>query len=190
MSKINWALDPVHSEIIFKIKHLMITTVSGQFKKFNVDAETSTDDFNSATKIAFTADVDSISTNDNQRDGHLKSADFFDAEQFPQITFSGNKYEGNGDAGKITGELTMHGVTKPITLDVEFGGIVKDPYGQTKAGFTVTGKLSRKEFGLSWGAVTETGNVLLGDEVKINAEIQLIKKADQLADQKQGAATA
>ena len=189
MSKINWALDPSHSEIIFKIKHLMITTVSGQFKKFNVEAETSSDDFNSATKISFTADVDSVSTNDNQRDGHLKSADFFDAEKFPQLTFTGKKYEGDGDEGKITGDLTMHGVTKPITLNVEFGGIVKDPYGQTKAGFTVTGKLSRKEFGLSWGAVTEAGNVLLGDEVKINAEIQLIKKADQVVDEKQLAET-
>ncbi|MEO7120929.1 MAG: YceI family protein [Ginsengibacter sp.] len=185
MSNINWALDPSHSEIIFKIKHLMITTVSGQFKKFNVEVETAGDDFNSATKIAFTADVDSVSTNDNQRDGHLKSADFFDAEKFPQLTFISNKYEADGNDGKVTGELTMHGVTKPITLNVEFGGIVKDLYGQTKAGFTIAGKLSRKEFDLTWGAVTEAGNVLLGDEVKIQAEIQLIKKADQLVDEKQ-----
>jgi polyisoprenoid-binding protein YceI len=169
MSNIKWVLDPMHSEIVFKIKHLMITTISGQFKKFNVEAETSTDDFNSATNIAFTADVDSISTNDNQRDGHLKSADFFDIEKYPQIAFAAKKYEADSD-GKITGELTMHGVTK--------------------AGLTVTGKISRKEFDLSWGAVTEAGNVILGDEVKINAEIQLIKKAAQLIDEKELAETA
>jgi polyisoprenoid-binding protein YceI len=189
MSNIKWVLDPMHSEIVFKIKHLMITTISGQFKKFNVEAETSTDDFNSATNIAFTADVDSISTNDNQRDGHLKSADFFDIEKYPQIAFAAKKYEADSD-GKITGELTMHGVTKPVTLTVDFGGIVKDHYGQTKAGLTVTGKISRKEFDLSWGAVTEAGNVILGDEVKINAEIQLIKKAAQLIDEKELAETA
>jgi len=185
MANIKWALDPIHSEVVFKIKHLMISTVTGQFKKFNVVAETGTDDFNTAKNIEFTADVDSVDTNNEQRDGHLKSADFFNAEEYPQIKFTGEKYEVNDGEGTISGELTMHGTTKPVTLKVEFGGVVKDPYGQTKAGFTVTGKISRKEFGLSWGAVTETGNVVLGDEVKINAEIQLVKQVEAVVEEEQ-----
>lgn len=178
MSNIKWSLDPTHSEITFKVKHLMISTVTGHFKSIDASAETEGDDFNSATKIEFTADINSIDTNNEQRNGHLKSADFFDAEKYPQLKFSAEKFEVAGDEGTITGEITMHGVTKPITLQVEFGGIVQDPYGQTKAGFTVTGKINRKEFGLSWGGVTETGGVVLGDEVKINAEIQLVKQVN------------
>lgn len=177
MSLTKWSLDPTHSEINFKIKHLMISTVTGQFKKFNLVGETETDDFNTAKKIEFTADIDSIDTNNEQRDAHLKSADFFNAEQHAQIFFSGTKYEGEGEDGKLHGNLTIAGITQPITLNVEFGGIAVDPYGQTKAGFTVTGKISRKEFGITYGAVTETGGVLLGDEIKINAEIQLVKQA-------------
>lgn len=179
MSNIKWALDPTHSEVTFKVKHLMISTVTGHFKNFNLLAETTSDDFNSVNKIEFTADIDSISTNNEQRDGHLKSADFFDAEKYPQLKFSSTNYKSDGDEGKINGELTMHGVTKPVTLNVEFGGIVKDPYGQTKAGFTVTGKINRKDFDLSWGAVTETGSIVLSDEVKINAEIQLVKQVKE-----------
>ena len=185
MTNIKWALDPVHSEIDFKIKHLMISTVTGHFNKFNLVAETETDDFNTAKKVEFTADVSSIDTKHEQRNGHLLSADFFDVEKYPELKFIGKSYKIEDGEGKITGELTMHGITKPITLNVEFGGVVQDPYGQTKAGFTVTGKLSRKEFGLSWGAVSETGNVLLSDEVKINAEIQLIKQQAQPVEEKE-----
>lgn len=187
MSNIKWVLDPMHSEVTFKVKHLMISTVTGQFKTFNLVAETENDDFNTAKKIEFTADVDSIDTNSEQRNGHLKSPDFFDVEKYPQLKFTGKKYDADGDEGKITGELTMHGVSKPVTLNVEFGGIVTDPYGQTKAGFTVSGKINRKDFGLSWGAVTETGNVLLADEVKINAEIQLVKKVEAAVEEEQAA---
>jgi len=175
MSLIKWSIDPTHSEIAFKVKHLMISTVTGQFKKFSLVGETETDDFNTARKIEFTADIDSIDTNNEQRDAHLKSADFFNGERHPQITFSGTKYEDKED-GKLYGDLTIAGVTRPVTLNVEFGGIATDPYGQTKAGFTVAGKISRKEFGITYGAVTETGGVLLGDEIKINAEIQLVKQ--------------
>ncbi len=176
MSLTKWSIDPTHSDVSFKVKHLMISTVTGHFNKFNLVGETETDDFNTAKKIEFTADIDSIDTNNEQRDAHLKSADFFNAEQHPQIVFSGTKYDANGEEGKLYGSLTIAGVTKPITLNVEFGGIVVDPYGQIKAGFTVTGKISRKEFGLTYSAVTETGSVLLGDEIKINAEIQLVKQ--------------
>lgn len=185
MANTKWALDPIHSEIDFKIKHLMISTVTGQFKKFDLVAETVTDDFSTAKKIEFTADVDSIDTNNEQRNVHLKSADFFNVEQYPQLKFTGKKYDVNDGEGTISGELTMHGVTRPVTLHVEFGGVVKDPYGQTKAGFTVSGKISRKEFGLSWGTVTETGNVVLSDEVKINAEIQLVKQVEELVEEEQ-----
>jgi len=179
MSNIKWALDPTHSEITFKVKHLMISTVTGHFKKFTLNAETETDDFDTAKNIEFTADIDSIDTNNEQRDGHLKSADFFNAEKYPQLKFSGKKYEANGDEGKLHGDLTIVGITHPIILNVEFGGTVVDPYGQTKSGFTVTGKISRKEFGITWGTVSEAGNVLLSDEIKINAEIQLVKQVVQ-----------
>ena len=173
-----WKIDPAHSEIQFKVKHLMITTVTGYFKKFDLIVETQTDDFTTAKKIEFTADISSINTNNEQRDTHLKSADFFDAEQHSQLRFVGTKYHANGDEAKLLGDLTIRGVTKPVTMNVDFGGIVVDPYGQTKAGFSVDGKISRKEFGLTWNAVTEAGSVVVSDELKIHAEIQLIKQAE------------
>lgn len=176
MEKITWKIDPVHSEVIFKVKHLMITTVTGQFKTFDLEVETDGDDFTKAGKIAFTADINSISTNNEQRDAHLKSADFFDAENHPQLKFEGKSLTKNGDDYKLEGDLTIRGNTKTITLDVEFGGIVVDPYGQTKAGFTVNGKISRKAFGLMWDAVTEAGQVVVSDEIKIHTEIQLVKQ--------------
>lgn len=179
MSTIKWKLDPTHSEITFKVKHLMISTVTGQFKNFSLEGETETNDFNTTKKVEFTADVNSIDTNNEQRDEHLKSADFFKAEEHPQIKFSGKKYEANGNEGKLFGDLTIAGTTKPVTLNVDFGGIVVDPYGQTKAGFTVTGKISRKEFGLTWNAVTEAGNVVVSDDIKINAEVQLVKQQQE-----------
>lgn len=174
---IQWKIDPAHSEVQFKVKHLMITTVTGYFKQFNLEVETGSDDFTTAKKIEFTADVNSIDTNNAQRDTHLKSADFFNAEEHSQLRFVGNKYEANGDEAKLHGELTIRGITKPITVNAEFGGIVVDPYGQTKAGFTVTGKISRKEFGLTWNAVTEAGSVVVSDEIKLHAEIQVVKQA-------------
>ena|SRR2546423_6015435 len=171
-----WKSDPAHSEVQFKVKHLMITTVTGYFKKFDVTVESESDDFNTTKKIDFTADINSIDTNNAQRDAHLKSADFFDAEKHGQITFTGKKYEASGDEAKLHGNLTIKETTKPITLNVEFGGIVKDPYGQIKAGFTISGKISRKEFGLTWNAITEAGQIVVSDEIRILAEIQLIKQ--------------
>ena len=172
-----WKIDPAHSEIQFKVKHLMITTVTGYFKEFDLEVETENDDFNTASRIEFTADIDSIDTNNQQRDTHLKSADFFDAETHEQLKFRGKKYEVNGDQGDLHGDLTIRGTTRPVTVKVEFGGIVVDPYGQTKAGFTVEGKISRKEFGLTWSAVTEAGQVVVSDEIRIHAEIQVVKQA-------------
>ena len=172
-----WALDPAHSEIGFKVKHLMINTVSGKFEKFEGSVETSGDDFSSA-RINFTADVVSVNTNSEQRDGHLKGPDFFDAEKNPKLIFSGAKLEAvSGDKYILTGDLTLHGVTKPVKLDAEFGGIAKDPWGNTKAGFTITGKLNRKDWGLNWNAALEAGGFLLADDVKLNIEAQLAKQA-------------
>ena len=177
MAITKWVIDPTHSEIQFKVKHLMITTVTGYFKTFNLEVETDGDDFTTASRIEFTADVDSINTNNEQRDTHLKQNDFFNAAEHQQLRFVGKKYEAHGDNAKLHGDLTIREVTKPITLDVEFGGIVVDPYGQTKAGFTVDGKVSRKEFNLTWNAVTEAGQVVVSDEIKLHCEIQLVKQA-------------
>ena len=177
MSQVKWTLDPMHSEITFKVKHLMISTVTGQFRTFNVVAETASEDFSKPGAIDVTIDVSSLDTNNEQRDGHLKGDDFFSADNHNQITFKGTKLEVKGDEGKLHGDLTIKGITKPVVLNVENGGVVVDPYGQTKAGFTVTGKLSRKEFGLTWSAVTEAGNVVVGDDIKFTAEIQLVKQA-------------
>lgn len=166
----------MHSEVQFKVKHLMITTVTGYFQTFNLEVETESEDFNTASRIEFTADIDSINTNNEQRDTHLKSADFFNAAEHSQLKFAGRKYISNGGEATLEGDLTIRGTTKPVTLQVEFGGIVVDPYGQTKAGFTVGGKISRKEFGLVWNAVTEAGAVVVSDEIKLHAEIQLVKQ--------------
>lgn len=177
MATTKWVIDPVHSEIQFKVKHLMITTVTGYFKSFNLEVETDGDDFTTASRIEFTADIDSINTNNEQRDTHLKSDDFFNAEQHKQLRFVGKKYEGSGEDYKLHGDLTIRDITKPVTLNVEYGGIVVDPYGQTKAGFTVDGKISRKEFNLMWNAVTEAGQVVVSDEIKLHCEVQLVKQA-------------
>lgn len=173
----NWKIDPTHSEIQFKVKHLMITTVTGNFNEFDATAVTEGDDFSSVSAVDFTASIDSISTNNAQRDEHLRSADFFDASQYPALIFKSSRVEGSGDDYIVSGDLTIKDTTKPITLKAEFGGIVVDPYGQTKAGFTVSGKISRKEFGLTWSAVTEAGQVVVSDDIRLNAEIQFVKQA-------------
>ena len=178
MATKNWALDPTHSEVQFKIKHLMITNVTGSFNIFTVTAQTEDEDFTKA-KLSFTADVNSISTNNEQRDAHLKSADFFDAEKFPQIKFEATKTENvdNDGSYELYGNLSIRDVIKNIKLSVEFGGIAKDPYGNVKAGFTINGKINRKDFGLTWSALTEAGNIMVSDDVKIACEIQLIEQA-------------
>ena len=176
MSKQNWALDPTHSEMQFKVKHLMISTVTGNFHAFSANVETDGDDFSTA-KITFNAEIDSISTGDAQRDGHLKSPDFFDAAQFPSISFESTSFiKHTGDVYKLLGNLTLHGVTKAVELDAELGGIAKDPWGNTKAGFTLSGKLNRKDFGLSWNVALETGGILVGEDVKLHAEVQFVKQ--------------
>jgi polyisoprenoid-binding protein YceI len=176
MATTKWVLDPTHSEVTFKVKHLMFTNVSGSFTKFEASAESEDDTFNNAS-FSFSADIDSINTNNADRDGHLKSGDFFDAAQFPTISFKSTSVSKESeDELDITGDLTIHGVTKSVTLDVEFGGIQKDPWGNIKSGFSVTGKINRKDFGLSWNAALETGGVMLGEEVKLALELQFVKQ--------------
>ena len=174
-----WVLDPTHSELQFKIKHLMISTVTGQFNRFKATAETNGDDFTTA-KVHFEAEIDSISTNNEQRDVHLKAGDFFDAETHPTLIFEGDRMEKTAeDEYKLYGTATIRGVSKELVLDVELGGITKDPWGNTRTGFSVTGKINRQDFGVSFGsAVSETGGLLLGNEVKINANVQFVKQVE------------
>lgn len=175
--KTNWTIDPSHSEITFKVKHLVISTVTGSFSKYDVKAETEGDDFTTA-KILFSADINSISTGNEQRDGHLKSGDFFDAENHPLLTFVSTGVTKSGDdTYKMNGDLTMRGTTRPVELNVEFGGTIKDPWGNLRAGFEVSGKMNRKEFGLHWSAATETGGLVVSDEVKLVCHVELIKGA-------------
>ena len=171
-----WTIDPTHSEIHFKIKHLVISTVTGSFKSFQGEVDAEKDDFSDA-KINATIDVNSIETNQSQRDEHLKSPDFFDAASFPQITFKSNQISKNGEDYTLTGDLTIRGTTKPVSLKVEYGGGAKDMYGQTKAGFDATGKINRQDYGLRWSALTEAGGLVVSDEVKIEMSIQLVKQA-------------
>ena len=175
MTASKWTVDPAHSEIQFKVKHLMITTVTGYFTRYSLEVETEGEDFTKASRIVFTADIDSISTNNAQRDTHLKSADFFDAATHAQLTFTGRTFEKSGDDYRLHGDLTIRNITRPVTVNVDYGGTVVDPYGQTKAGFTIDGKISRKAFGLTWDAVTEAGSVVVSDEIRLHAEVQLVK---------------
>jgi polyisoprenoid-binding protein YceI len=173
-TKTTWAIDPTHTEVQFKVKHLVISTVTGFFKKFSGNAESTGDDFDGAT-INFSLDVNSIDTNQADRDGHLKSADFFAAEQHPTIDFKGALKKVSGTDYKLNGDLTVRGTTKNISFDVEFGGTMVDPWGNTKAGFEINGKINRKEFGLIWNALTESGGMVVSEDVKIHINTELAK---------------
>lgn len=169
-----WVIDPMHSEIHFKVRHLVVATVTGSFTKFEGSMETSSDDFSDA-KIVFTAYADSINTNVPDRDTHLRSADFLDAVNYPKIYFQSKRFTRVDDETyQLAGDITIRGVTKGIELKVEFGGRVKDPWGNEKAGFTLTGKLNRKEFGLQWNALTEAGGAVASDEVKLESNVEMV----------------
>lgn len=167
-----WTIDKSHSEITFKVKHLVISTVTGKFKDFDASIETDNEDFENAD-ISFEALIDSIDTGNEDRDNHLKSDDFFNAADHPKLTFTSTSFK-KVDIGqyKLSGDLTIRGNTKTVELDVDYGGTVRDPYGNTKAGFEINGKLNRKEFGLTWSAVTEAGSIVVSDEVKLNLNVQ------------------
>jgi polyisoprenoid-binding protein YceI len=174
-TKTTWAVDPMHSEVQFKVKHLVISTVTGFFRSFEGSVETASEDFDGA-EVAFKLDVSSIDTNQADRDNHLKSDDFFNAEQFPYITFENGKLKKQGEDYVLEGDLTMRDVTKRVSLDATLGGVMVDPYGNTKAGFEVNGSVNRKEFGLNWNGVTEAGGVVVGDQVKLHFNIQVAKQ--------------
>ena len=170
-----WNIDTTHSEIQFKVKHLVISTVTGKFNSFDAQVETEGDSFDGAN-IRFNADIDSISTGVEDRDNHLKSEDFFNASEYPKLRFESTSFEKTGEETyKLTGNLTIRDITKEVTLDVVHGGTVGDPYGQTKAGFEINGEINRKEFGLSWSAVTEAGNLVVGDTVKLSMNVQVVQ---------------
>ncbi len=173
----NYILDPMHSEITFKVKHLMITNVTGSFQNFSASMTAASEDFSDAA-ISFEAAIASISTGNEQRDTHLKSEEFFDATNFPTLSFVSSSFTKKaGSNYTLTGNLTVKGVTKEVTLDVEFGGTMTDFYGQFKAGFEISGTINRSEFGLTWNAVTEAGGVVVSDEVKLHMAVQMIKQA-------------
>lgn len=174
-TKTLWKIDPAHSEVQFKVKHLVISTVTGSFKSFDGHLETGGDNFEEALAY-FEADIDSISTNNEDRDKHLKSDDFFNAEEYPQLTFESTGFTKVGDNEyRMSGNLTIRDTSREVTLKVIHGGTVEDPYGNTKAGFEISGTLDRKEFGLTWSAVTEAGNVVVGDEIKLQLNVQVVQ---------------
>lgn len=167
-----WNIDNSHSEIGFKVKHMMISTVKGHFEDYHALIETSKDDFSDA-QFSFSAKTASINTKNNDRDTHLKSDDFFNSEKFPEMTFTSKSYDGDN----LVGDLTIRDVTKEVTLDVDLNGVAVDPYGQTKAGFEMTGKINRKDFNLTWSAVTEAGNIVVSDTVTLVIDAQFIKQS-------------
>ena len=172
MSKTNWLIDTTHSEIAFKVKHMMISTVTGHFEDFEATAETNGDDFNNAV-IEFSAKTASINTKNKDRDAHLKSDDFFNSEKFPEMKFVSKSFDGE----QLIGDLTIRDVTKEIILNVDFNGVAVDPYGQTKAGFEITGELNRKDFNLTWSAVTEAGSIVVSDKVRLAVDVQFTKQS-------------
>lgn len=170
-----WIIDPTHSELTFRVKHLMITNVKGEFRKFT--AEINGKDFTTAS-IRAEIDATSIFTNEDGRDKHLRSADFFDVENHPTLTFEGTSFQKtDADNYILKGMLAIKGIRQEVAFDVEFGGINKDPWGNEKAGFSLSGKINRKDWGLNWNAALETGGVLVSDEVRISAEVQFVKQA-------------
>lgn len=175
-TKTKWVIDPAHSEILFKVKHMMITNVKGEFREFTAELNSDGNNF-IADSIQVNINASSIFTNSNDRDAHLKSADFFDVDNQKELTFVGKSLKKIDEENfQLTGNLTIKGVSNEVTLDVEFGGINKDPWGNEKAGFSLNGKINRKDWGLTWNAALETGGVLVSDEVKISAEVQFVKQ--------------
>ena len=175
MSKTIWNLDPTHSEIHFKAKHMVVSTVTGHFNSFNAKVQVDGDSFETAD-IEFTADVKSLVTGQEQRDQHLMSDDFFNAEAFPQIKFKSTSLKKLSETEyTLNGNLTIRDITKPVSFDVEYGGTIKDPYGFFRAGFGVTGKINRKEFGLKWSALLETGGAVVSDDIRIDCHVEFTK---------------
>lgn len=176
MAKSKWAVDVSHSSIDFSVRHMMIAKVKGTFHSFEAQIEADAEDLTSAN-ILFQVDISSIDTRNSDRDTHLRSADFFDSEQHPKMTFQSTQITKTSDGEyAVTGDLSIHGITKPESFDVTFEGVGKDPWGNEKVGFSAVGSIKRADFGLTYNAVLETGGVLIGDEVKISIEIEAVKQ--------------
>jgi polyisoprenoid-binding protein YceI len=181
MSQTKWLLDTTHSELGFKIKHLMITHVSGAFKNFSGEVLLDETDL-SPVQVNLTAEVASISTNNEQRDEHLRASDFFETAKYPELKFNSTSVERtDADTFALHGNLTLKGITKPISLKAEFNGLTNDPWGGERVGFVVTGKINRSDWGVNFNAVLEKGGVVLSEEVRINSEVQLVKQAAVVA---------
>lgn len=172
-SMANWTVDQSHSSIGFSVKHMMVSKVKGAFDSYSAQIEAADLADLSTANISFAIDAASINTRSEDRDNHLKSADFFDAEQFPKITFQSTSIEKSGDDYKVTGDLTIKDVTKPVTFDVEFNGKGTNPWGQAVYGFEAETSINREEFGLTWNAALETGGVLVGKDIKISVELEV-----------------
>jgi polyisoprenoid-binding protein YceI len=177
-AKTNWVIDSAHSEVAFKVKHLMISNVKGVFKEFKGSISTAGEEL-SASEIEFSLNTSSVDTGAADRDAHLRSADFFDSEKYSTLTFKGTNVKKTDEPGNyvLSGELTIKGITKPVKLNVDYGGKMKDPWGNEKAGYSLNGKINRKDWGLNWNAALEAGGVLVSDDVAINCDIQLLKQA-------------
>ncbi len=176
MATTKWAIDPTHSEIGFKVKHMMFTNVSGKFENYEATIVTEDNNFENAT-IEFSGDINSINTGNTDRDNHLKSADFFDAESHPKLTFKSTSLKKvDTENYQLIGDLSIHGITKSVEFPVEFSGIMTDPWGNTKVGLNISEKINRKDWGLNWNSALETGGVLVGEEVKMNIELQFSKQ--------------
>jgi len=173
----SWVIDPLHSEVLFKIKHLVISTVTGSFRKFDGTIITEKSDFSNA-KVFFSIDVKSVDTNQPQRDEHLQNDDFFSSDLYPKINFESTSFTNtNGKDYKMSGNLTIKGVTKNVDLNVEYGGSEISAQGQLKHGFEITGIIDRKQFGISWNIPTGSGSLGLGENIKLEANIQVSELA-------------
>lgn len=175
-AQITWTIDPVHTQVEFGVRHLMITTVKGRFT--GVTGTVRTDDQNpAADSVEVVIDATTVDTREPRRDAHLRSADFLDAEHFPTMTFRSTRvFDRSGESFKLAGDLTIHGVTRPVVLDVTTEGRAKDPWGGERAGFSATGKIKRADFGLTWNQALETGGWMVGDDVKITLDVQLVRQ--------------
>ena len=170
-----WDFDSAHSRFAFSVRHMVISTVRGHFDTVRGSLNINEDDL-ADSWVEAEADTASINTGDTNRDAHLRSADFFDAATYPTITFKSTKVERDGDNHKMTGDLTMHGITRPVVFELEYSGQIKDPYGLQRAGFTAKSKISRKEWGLTWHPTLETGGAVVSDEVKLDLEFEAVNK--------------
>jgi polyisoprenoid-binding protein YceI len=177
-----WTLDPAHSSVTFSVKHMMVTTVRGTMNIKDFELDFDPDDL-VRSSVRLSLDAASIDTGQEQRDGHLRSPDFLDVEQYPTIDFASTKIEPDGDDYKIHGELTIHGTTRPVVLDAEYGGTARNMQGGTSAGFSATTKINREDFGLTWNVALEQGGWLVGKDIKIEVDLEVVSAAEQAADQ-------